>query len=72
VPDTLSLGKRCVGMFGSDAKEEMTLAERDPKGFPQTIAVLPYRATALRANILLQQKTRLRASHCAGSGKSIQ
>ena len=67
-------GQALLGMGSvADAKEEMTLAERETEGLPpRAIAVLPY-PTALRANILLQQKNTAEGEPLAMEvAKSIQ
>jgi tetratricopeptide (TPR) repeat protein len=57
----------------AEAKEEMTLAERETEGLPpRAVATLPY-PTALRADILLQQKNMAEGEPLAmEAAKSIQ
>ncbi|PYX56239.1 MAG: hypothetical protein DMG76_15450 [Acidobacteria bacterium] len=67
-------GQALLGMGSvADAKEEMTLAERETEGLPpRAIAALPY-PTTLRANILLQQKNTAEGEPLAMEvAKSIQ
>jgi tetratricopeptide (TPR) repeat protein len=67
-------GQALLGMGSvAEAKEEMTLAERETEGLPpRAIAALPY-PTALRADILLQQKNTAEGEPLAMEvAKSIQ
>ena len=67
-------GQALLGMGSvAEAKEEMTLAERETEGLPpRAVAALPY-PTALRADILLQQKNTVEGEPLAMEvAKSIQ
>ncbi len=67
-------GQALLGMGSvAEAKEEMTLAERETEGLPpRAVAALPY-PTALRADILLQQKNMAEGEPLAmEAAKSIQ
>jgi tetratricopeptide (TPR) repeat protein len=67
-------GQALLGMGSvAEAKEEMTLAERETEGLPpRAVATLPY-PTALRADILLQQKNMAEGEPLAmEAAKSIQ